>query len=68
MMDRRRTGSLKGLSAVALREAPNPIPLVEELARQNKHGGFMCAAPGASQPNQTPPNFAKTARRRRRGI
>jgi molybdopterin-dependent oxidoreductase alpha subunit len=48
-------GSLKGLSAVALREAPNPITLAEELARQNKHGGFMCVSCAWSKPAKPNP-------------
>lgn len=48
-------GSLRGLSAVVMREAPNPITLVEELARQNKHTGFMCVSCAWSKPAKPNP-------------
>lgn len=37
-------GSLKGLTAVTLREQPNPITLGKELLRQNKQDGFACVS------------------------
>jgi len=53
-------GSLKGLSAVVLREKPNPIELGEELLRQNKHGGFMCVSCAWGKPeNPNPAEFCE---------
>jgi molybdopterin-dependent oxidoreductase alpha subunit len=43
-------GSLKGLSAVVLREKPGTVELGEELLRQNKHDGFMCVSCAWSKP------------------
>jgi molybdopterin-dependent oxidoreductase alpha subunit len=48
-------GSLKGLSAVVLREKPGPVELGEELLRQNKHGGFMCVSCAWSKPAKPNP-------------
>ncbi|GIQ75411.1 hypothetical protein BraRD5C2_38520 [Bradyrhizobium sp. RD5-C2] len=45
-------GSLKGLSAVVLREKPGPVELGEELLRQNKHGGFMCVSCAWGKPER----------------
>lgn len=57
-------GSLKGLSAVALREKPNPATLGKELLRQNKHDGFQCVScawgkPEAPNPAEFCENGAK---------
>jgi hypothetical protein len=60
-------GSLKGLSAVVLREKPGPVELGEELLRQNKHGGFMCVSCAWGKPEKPNP-AAKTAPRRPPGI
>jgi len=48
-------GSLKGLSAVALRENPGAIELGEVLLRQNKHGGFMCVSCAWGKPEKPNP-------------
>jgi molybdopterin-dependent oxidoreductase alpha subunit len=48
-------GSLKGLSAVVLREKPHPVTLGEELLRQNKPGGFMCVSCAWSKPAEPNP-------------
>lgn len=48
-------GSLKGLSAVALREKPNPITLGEQLLRQNKADGFVCVSCAWSKPAKPHP-------------
>jgi molybdopterin-dependent oxidoreductase alpha subunit len=48
-------GSLKGLSAVVLREKPGPVELGEELLRQNKHGGFMCVSCAWGKPEKPNP-------------
>jgi molybdopterin-dependent oxidoreductase alpha subunit len=48
-------GSLKGLSAVVLREKPGAIELGEELLRQNKPGGFMCVSCAWSKPAKPNP-------------
>lgn len=48
-------GSLKGLSAVALRERSHPVALGEELLRQNKPGGFMCVSCAWSKPAEPHP-------------
>src|ERR1700749_1267596 len=48
-------GSLKGLSAVALREQSHPVALGEELLRQNKPGGFMCVSCAWSKPAEPNP-------------
>lgn len=48
-------GSLKGLSAVVLREKPHTLTLGEELLRQNKHGGFMCVSCAWSKPAEPNP-------------
>jgi molybdopterin-dependent oxidoreductase alpha subunit len=48
-------GSLKGLSAVVLREKPSPVELGEELLRQNKPGGFMCVSCAWSKPAEPNP-------------
>lgn len=57
-------GSLKGLSAVVLRETPGTVELGEQLLRQNKQGGFMCvscawAKPAKSNPAEFCENGAK---------
>jgi molybdopterin-dependent oxidoreductase alpha subunit len=48
-------GSLKGLSAVVLREKPSPVALGEELLRQNKHDGFMCVSCAWGKPERPSP-------------
>jgi molybdopterin-dependent oxidoreductase alpha subunit len=48
-------GSLKGLTAVVLREKPGPVELGEELLRQNKHGGFMCVSCAWGKPEKPNP-------------
>jgi molybdopterin-dependent oxidoreductase alpha subunit len=48
-------GSLKGLSAVVLREKPHAITLGEQLLRQNKPGGFMCVSCSWSKPAEPNP-------------
>ncbi len=48
-------GSLKGLSAVVLREKSHPVALAEELLRQNKQGGFMCVSCAWSKPAKPNP-------------
>ena len=48
-------GSLKGLSAIVLREKPGPVQLGEELLRQNKPGGFMCVSCAWSKPAEPNP-------------
>jgi molybdopterin-dependent oxidoreductase alpha subunit len=48
-------GSLKGLSAVVLREKSHPVALGEELLRQNKQGGFMCVSCAWSKPAKPNP-------------
>lgn len=50
-------GSLKGLSAVVLREKPGSVELGEQLLRQNKHGGFMCVSCAWGKPKK--PNAAE---------
>jgi molybdopterin-dependent oxidoreductase alpha subunit len=45
-------GSLKGLTAVVIREKPGPIALGEELLRQNKHDGFMCVSCAWAKPEK----------------
>lgn len=53
-------GSLKGLTAVVMREKPNPIELGEELLRQNKHDGFMCVSCAWGKPaNPNPAEFCE---------
>jgi molybdopterin-dependent oxidoreductase alpha subunit len=57
-------GSLKGLSAIVMREEPNPVGLGAQLLRQNKHDGFMCvscawAKPGEPHPAELCENGAK---------
>src|SRR5450759_2793576 len=48
-------GSLKGLSAIVLREKPHAITLGEQLLRQNKPGGFMCVSCSWSKPAEPNP-------------
>jgi anaerobic selenocysteine-containing dehydrogenase len=48
-------GSLKGLTAVVLREKPGPVELGEELLRQNKPGGFMCVSCAWAKPAEPNP-------------
>jgi molybdopterin-dependent oxidoreductase alpha subunit len=48
-------GSLKGLTAVVLREKPGPVELGEQLLRQNKPGGFMCVSCAWSKPAEPNP-------------
>lgn len=48
-------GSLKGVSAVVLREKPSPIALGEELLRQNKPGGYMCVSCAWGKPEHPNP-------------
>ena len=48
-------GSLRGLSAVVLREKSHPVTLGEELLRQNKQGGFMCVSCAWSKPEKPNP-------------
>jgi molybdopterin-dependent oxidoreductase alpha subunit len=48
-------GSLKGLSAVVLRERSHPVTLGEQLLRQNKPGGFMCVSCAWSKPAEPNP-------------
>ena len=43
-------GSLKGLSAVSLREQPNPVTLSAQLLRQNKQDGFVCVSCAWAKP------------------
>ncbi len=46
-------GSLKGLTAVTLREQPNPVTLAAQLLRQNKQDGFMCVSCAWGKPEPT---------------
>jgi molybdopterin-dependent oxidoreductase alpha subunit len=48
-------GSLRGLSAVVLREKSHPVVLGEELLRQNKQGGFMCVSCAWGKPEKPNP-------------
>ena len=48
-------GSLKGLSAVVMREKSPPVTLGEELLRQNKHDGFMCVSCAWGKPADPSP-------------
>lgn len=48
-------GSLKGLSAIVLREKPHSVALGVELLRQNKHGGFMCVSCAWGKPEKPNP-------------
>ncbi|MET0407571.1 MAG: FdhF/YdeP family oxidoreductase [Hyphomicrobium sp.] len=48
-------GSLKGLSAVVLREKPGAVELGEQLLRQNKQGGFMCVSCAWAKPEKSDP-------------
>jgi molybdopterin-dependent oxidoreductase alpha subunit len=48
-------GSLKGLSAIVLRERSHPVALGEQLLRQNKPGGFMCVSCAWSKPAEPNP-------------
>src|ERR1700761_5289163 len=48
-------GSLKGLSAVVLREKSHPVALGEELLRQNKHDGFVCISCAWGKPEKPNP-------------
>jgi molybdopterin-dependent oxidoreductase alpha subunit len=48
-------GSLKGLTAVVVREKPMPVTLGEELLRQNKQDGFMCVSCAWAKPEKPNP-------------